>query len=83
MDANMFDQLVEACKEADSWPLNIIRKQQLNRVLENYRNRLRGDEGRLFVPTGGRVCFWEAFAGEDCECCDTSSILLTLSEYGS
>ncbi|ROV95122.1 hypothetical protein VSDG_05806 [Cytospora chrysosperma] len=61
----MFDQLVEACKKADSWPLNIIRKQQLNRVLKNYQDRLRGDEGRLFVPTGGHVCLWEAFAGED------------------
>ncbi|ROV89216.1 hypothetical protein VMCG_09899 [Cytospora schulzeri] len=61
----MFDQLVEACKEAEIWPLNLIRKQQLNRVLENYQERLRGHEDRLFVSTGGRVCFWEAFPGEN------------------
>lgn len=67
MEINTFDRLVEACNSADSWPLNLIGKQQLNQVLDNYQKQLRGYEGRLFHSTRRHICFWEAFAGEDCE----------------
>lgn len=66
----MIDQLVEACKAADTWPMNLIRKQQLNRILLRYQEQLRGYEDRLFDPKGGCVCFWEASTGEDRKFCD-------------
>ncbi|ROW17225.1 hypothetical protein VPNG_01207 [Cytospora leucostoma] len=67
MGTHMLDQLNEACEQADTWPLNLIRKQHLNRVLDNWRKRLHADEGRLFVPKDakGQVKFWETFSGQD------------------
>ncbi|KAK2607656.1 hypothetical protein N8I77_006319 [Diaporthe amygdali] len=63
MAINMYDQLVEACREAENWPLNLLRKQQLNRVLCNYQQRLHADESRLLDTKRASVDFWEAPIG--------------------
>lgn len=65
MAISMYDQLVEACREAETWPLNLLRKQQLNRVLYNYQQRLRADEDRLLDTRQAAVDFWEAPFGAD------------------
>lgn len=65
MAINAMDQLVEACNEADTWPLNLSRKQHINRVLKNHNEQLRLDEGRLFVTSAPSVEFWEAPVGQD------------------
>lgn len=67
MAVNAFDQLVEACYQAETWPLNLIRKKHLNRVLDHYRTRLLGDDKRLFVESGAAVDFWEARVGNNSE----------------
>lgn len=41
----MYDQLVEACRETETWPLDLLRKQQLNHVLYNYQQRHRPQRG--------------------------------------
>lgn len=66
MAINMYDQLVEACREAETWPLNLLRKQQLNRVLCNYQQRLHTDERRLLDTKQASVEFWEAPFGAEC-----------------
>lgn len=65
MAINMYDQLVEACREAETWPLNLLRKQQLSRVLYNYQQRLRADENRLLNTKQASVEFWEAPFGAE------------------
>ncbi|KAL1855720.1 hypothetical protein Daus18300_011003 [Diaporthe australafricana] len=65
MAINMYDQLVEACREAETWPLNLLRKQQLNRVLINYQQRLHADESRLLGTRQASVEFWEAPIGAE------------------
>lgn len=65
MAINMYDQLVQACREAETWPLNLLRKQQLNRVLHNYQQRLHVDERRLLDAKQASVEFWEAPFGAE------------------
>lgn len=65
MALNMYDQLVDACHEAETWPLNQLRKQQLNRVLYNYQRRLYADQERLLDTKQSSVEFWEAPFGAD------------------
>lgn len=65
MAINMYDQLVEACREAETWPLNLLRKQQLNRVLHKYQQRLHADESRLLDTKQASVEFWEAPFGAE------------------
>ncbi|KAI7787255.1 hypothetical protein LA080_000592 [Diaporthe eres] len=61
----MYDQLVEACREAETWPLNLLHKQQLNGVLYNYQQRLHADENRLLDRKQASVEFWEAPFGAE------------------
>jgi len=68
MAINAYDQLVQACREADTWPLNLLRKQQLNRVLCNYQQRLHTDESRLLDSKQASVEFWEAPFGAESKC---------------
>lgn len=65
MALNMYDQLVDACREAETWPLNQLRKQQLNRVLYNYQQRLHADQERLLDTRQSSVEFWEAPFGAE------------------
>ncbi|KAL2293259.1 hypothetical protein FJTKL_05208 [Diaporthe vaccinii] len=65
MAINMYDQLVEACREAETWPLNLLHKQQLNGVLYNYQQRLHADENRLLDRKQASVEFWEAPFGAE------------------
>lgn len=65
MALNMYDQLVDACREAETWPLNQLRKQQLNRVLYNYQQRLHADQERLLDTKQSSVEFWEAPFGAE------------------
>lgn len=65
MAISAYDQLVQACREAETWPLNLLRKQQLNRVLWNYQQRLLTDENRLLDSKQASVEFWEAPFGAE------------------
>lgn len=65
MALNMYDQLVDACRGAETWPLNQLRKQQLNRVLYNYQQRLHADQERLLDTKRSSVEFWEVPFGAE------------------
>lgn len=74
MAINMYDQLIEACREAETWPLNLLRKQQLNRVLHNYQQRLHVDESRLLDTKQANIEFWEATFGADSKTLDLDTL---------
>lgn len=73
----MYDQLVEACREAETWPLNLLRKQQLNRVLYNYQQRLHADENRLLDIKQAAVEFWEAPFGAESKVLDPDALQMS------
>ncbi|KAI0128370.1 hypothetical protein BJ170DRAFT_621301 [Xylariales sp. AK1849] len=59
-----FDSLVDACRDADSYPKNSIREDLSSSELDGYWQQLNDEKDRLFDEDNACIDFWEKRKGD-------------------